>query len=164
MLFLVDGYNVTRSDPATTRLTLEEQRTALVQRLRARGAQMLGTGPIVVIFDGAQGSAGAPVDSAPVRVVFARSGSADDAIVRAVGGATGTVVVVSNDRELRGRVAVHARGDVESRPASACFEAAGKGAERKGRRPSPPRDVGLPAGANKITKELKDLWLGEDEQ
>jgi hypothetical protein len=159
MLFLVDGYNVTRSDPATRELDLESQRDELVARLRARGAQILGSGRIVILFDGAAGVGGSATPPGPVEVVFSRAGSADDAIVRAVQGRSEKVVVVSNDRELLDRVRVHAKGELASLPASACFEAAGRGSSRKGRRPAPPRDVGLPPGANKITQELERLWL-----
>lgn len=163
MLILVDGYNVTRSDPATRELELEEQRDALVARLRARGPQMLGRGRIVVLFDAVHGARGGSENSAPVTVVYARTGSADDAIVRAVSGEDGKVVVVSNDQGLLDRVRIHARGVVDLLPASACFESAGRGKDRKGRRLSPARDVGLPPGANKITEELGRIWLEEED-
>ena len=42
MLYLVDGYNVTRRDPATSELSLLGQRDALVARLRVRGRDLLG--------------------------------------------------------------------------------------------------------------------------
>lgn len=163
MLLLVDGYNVTRSDPATRDLGLDEQRDALVSRLRVRGSQMLGKGRIVVLFDGAEGVGGSATDSSPLTVLYARAGSADDAIVTAVRGTSQQVVVFSNDRGLADRVRAHAAGEVEVRPASACYESAGRGAKRRGRRPAPPRDAGLPAGANKITEEMKKLWLVDEE-
>jgi predicted RNA-binding protein with PIN domain len=159
MLLLVDGYNVTRSDPATRDLRIDEQRDALVRRLRARGAQMLGPGRIVVLFDGEGGVGGTAGDASPVSVVYARAGSADDAIVNAVRATAEKVVVISNDRELAERVKTHARGEVEVQSVSACFEGAGTGRQRRGRRPSPARDEGLPAKANAITEELKKLWL-----
>jgi len=49
MRFLVDGYNVTLSDPATKDLTLEEQREALVARLAARRRDLLGDGEVTVV-------------------------------------------------------------------------------------------------------------------
>ena len=86
MLFLVDGYNVTKGDPATCSLSLEAQRDALVVRLRSRGEQLLGRGTIVVVFDGEAGmvQSGAPARSAthPVEVVYSRGVTADDAIVQ----------------------------------------------------------------------------------
>ena len=163
MLFLVDGYNVTRSDPATRTLDLADQRDGLVSRLRARGPQMLGAGRIVVLFDGSGGTGGHSADTAPITVVYAREGTADDAIVRVVSGVTEKVIVVSNDRGLLDRVRVHARGEVEARASSACYESAGKGQARKGKRPAPRRDAGLPSGANKITEEMKRLWLPDEE-
>lgn len=164
MLYLIDGYNVTRSDPATRELSLEDQREALIRRLRARGVQMLGPGRIVILFDARDAAFGQRVDAGPVEVHYARSGSADDAIVKAVSGVSGKVVVVSNDRELADRARVHAQGGIEVRPASAAYESAGLGSDRRGKRPRPPRDTGLPAGANKITEELKKLWLSESEE
>jgi predicted RNA-binding protein with PIN domain len=163
MLLLVDGYNVTRSDPATRDLALGEQRDALVRRLRARGSQMLGKGRIVVLFDGAEGVGGSAIDASPLTVLYARTGTADDAIVTAVRGTSQKVVVFSNDRGLAERVRAHATGEVEVRPASECYEDAGTGSRRRGRRPAPPRDAGLPAGANKITEEMKKLWLADEE-
>ena len=164
MLFLVDGYNVTRSDPSTHELSLEAQRDALVARLRARGAQMLGRGRIVVFFDAAEAAGAEQHDHAPIEVVYARSGTADDAIVRAAVARHEKVTLVSDDRELRDRVAVRAPAGFEALPASSCFDAAGRGRSRKGRRPAVARETGLPRGANKITEELGRLWLGEDEQ
>ena len=58
---LVDGYNVTKADPATREGTLEDQRTALVGRLRARRASLLDSGDATVVFDGQQGMSAAPV-------------------------------------------------------------------------------------------------------
>jgi len=164
MLFLVDGYNVTRSDPETRHLNIEGQRDALVRRLRARGEVMLGAGRIVVFFDGAEGSGESVSSSSPVTVVFSRAGTADDAIVRMAAGASEKVVVVSNDRGLLQRARVHAKGPFEERPASTCHEDSGTGAARKGKRPAPRRDTGLPPGANKITEELKQMWLDEDDR
>ena len=164
MLFFVDGYNVTRSDPATRDLDLESQRDHLVRRLRARGGPMLGAGRIVVMFDAAQGAPTAAENTAPLTVVFTRTGTADDAIVKAVANTAEKVVVVSNDRELLERVRIHAKGPVESRPASACYEEAGKGSSRKGKKPSPRRDTGVPRGANAITEELKRIWLDKEDQ
>lgn len=163
MLLLVDGYNVTRSDPATRDLALGEQRDALVTRLRARGSQMLGKGRIVVLFDGAEGVGGSATNAAPLTVLYARTGTADDAIVNVVRGSAQKVVVYSNDRGLAERVRAHAPGEVEVRPASECYESAGTGSKRRGARPAPPRDVGLPAGANKITEEMKKLWLTDED-
>lgn len=163
MLYLVDGYNVTRSDPATRGLSLEEQRRALLHRLRVSGREILGSGSIVVVFDAASGGgAGTLEPSGAVRVVFARSGSADDALVRIVQGSRERVVVVSDDRELLGRIEVHASGGAESRPASSLFDGV-RPRSRSRTRPGVARDSGLPPGANRITEELKDLWLKEDD-
>jgi len=164
MLYLVDGYNVTRRDSATSPLSLLEQREALVARLRVRGRDLLGNGRIVVVFDGQGGPGLSTGGGVPVEIVYAHSGSADDEIVRIAAMATGAVVIVSGDRELLDRAQAQAGARLEGRDASCCFEAAGKGSKRKARaRGAVARETGLPSGANAITRELKDLWLDGDE-
>jgi len=161
MLFLVDGYNVTKRDSATSALSLLEQREALVVRLRVRGRDLLGSGRIVVVFDGKGGLGLSSGGDVPVEVVYARDRTADDEIVRIAGSATDAVAVVSSDRELAARVSGKAVGTVEVRESSCCFEAA-RGKKRPASRGSLARDAGIPRNANAITRELKDLWLGED--
>jgi predicted RNA-binding protein with PIN domain len=162
MLYLVDGYNVTRRDPATAALSLEEQREALVARLRVRGDDLLGKGRIVVVFDGEGGPGMSTGGGVPVEVVYAHQHSADDEIVRVVSRSKVPVVVVSSDRALGARSRERATVAVEVREASSCFEAS-RPMRRKKARGSIARDAGLPRGANAITRELKDLWLSEDD-
>lgn len=163
MLFLIDGYNVTRSDPATRDLPLEAQREALVARLRARGAAMLGRGRIVVVFDGAEGAGVSCSPGIPVEVRYSRESSADDAIVSLVTASRESVCLVTSDNDLGERARTHARVAVEVRPREAAFDSAGRGSARKGGRTNTRRDTGIPNGANKITEELKKLWLDEGE-
>lgn len=153
MRFLVDGYNVTRQDPATAELELAGQREALVARLAVRGADLLGTGPIVVVFDGRSGG-GSDSRRGSVEVRFSRDEPADDLIVRL---ARQGDTVVTSDRGLADRV----RGaGVRVLTAPTCFD---------GRRPKrrkvryPASGAGLPPGANKVTEELKRLWLTDEE-
>ncbi len=164
MLFLVDGYNVTMGDPATAGLSLEAQRDELVARLRARGEQVLGRGSIIVVFDGEIGVApgGLPRSAThPVEVVYSRGVTADDAIVQRASRERGQVCLVSSDRGLADRVrAAHGRG-TEVRPRESVYDAA-VGRTRPRQR-GPEREVGLPPGSNKITEELKGLWLEEEE-
>jgi predicted RNA-binding protein with PIN domain len=162
MLYLVDGYNVTRRDPATASLSLLEQREALAARLRVRGRDLLGNGRIVVVFDGEGGPGLSTGGEVPVEIVYAHQRSADDEIVRIASRSKSPVTVVSSDRALGQRARERATVEVEVREASTCFEAA-RGARRKKARGSIARDAGLPRGANAITRELKDLWLSEDD-
>lgn len=166
MRYLVDGYNVTKHDPSTRALTLEEQRAALVSRLRARGTVLLGSGEIVIVWDGSASAGGASASgSGTVREVFARTMSADDEIVLRVGRAKGETVVVTDDSELRMRAKSVGGARVSFLGRERCFEASGKGSNRAaGKNRGIPRDAGLPPGANMITKELKDLWLGEGDE
>jgi hypothetical protein len=152
MLYLVDGYNVTRSDPATRGLSLEEQRAALSRRLAARGPTLLGRGRIVIVFDGAQG-AGTGERIGEVDVRYSRSGqSADDAIVSAASGASGDIVLVTSDNGLAARVRDHLGKSVQVLPRP-----------KARKKPSGvARDEGLPKGANLITEEFKKIWLDTD--
>lgn len=164
MLYLVDGYNVTHRDPATGSLSLLEQREALVARLRVRGRDLLGSGRIVVVFDGEGGPGLSTGGGVPVEIVYAHARSADDEIVRIAGASKDRVAIVSSDRGLMERAQAHAGARLEARDSSCCFEGAGKGSKRKtSSRGSIARDAGLPRGAGSITRELKDLWLGGDE-
>lgn len=164
MLFLIDGYNVTKRDPATAALSLEGQRDALVARLRTRSADLLGSGRYVIVFDASEGGIAPPVSGNLPEVVFARDRSADDEIVRIATSASQKVVIVSDDRELLARVGTHAKHEVERRAAATVYESARGASSKKRRRGSVARDSGLPAGANRITQELKDLWLSEDDE
>lgn len=154
MRYVVDGYNVTKRDPATSGLPLEAQREALVARLAVRGRDLLGPGEVTVVFDGAEGGGG-EARRGSVTVRYARGESADDVVVRL---ATGPgVVVVTSDGGLARRVA---GPGVRVVGAESCFE--GRAARRtRGRYPA--GTVGLPPGANEITRELKDLWLTDEE-
>ncbi len=164
MLYLVDGYNVTRRDPATGALSLLEQREALERRLRVRGRDLLGSGRIVVVFDGEGGPGLSTGGRVPVELVYAHERSADDEIVRIASKSKESIVVVTNDRELLDRVQAQAGALCELRGSECCFEAAGRGSGRKSKsRGSVARDAGLPRGASAITRELKDLWLDGDD-
>ena len=166
MLFLVDGYNITKGDPETCALTLEVQRDALVSRLRARGTQLLGRGRIVVFFDGDADMPQSPAGrsaSYPVEVVYSRGTSADDAIVeRAAGSSCEPVCVVSSDGGLAGRAKARTDAHVEVRPRESLYEHAPNRRSRR-QRSGLAREAGLPPGASAITKELKGLWLEDEE-
>ncbi|MDO8847437.1 MAG: NYN domain-containing protein [Coriobacteriia bacterium] len=154
MRYVVDGYNVTKRDPATARLSLEGQREALVARLAARGQGLLGSGPIVVVFDGVPDAGVGTFRRGSVEVRFSRLETADDLIVRLAEG--DGVTVVTSDTGLGIRVGAFGARVLGS---DVCFEGrAGK--------PSPryrASSAGLPPGANKVTEELKKLWLDDKE-
>ena len=160
MHFIIDGYNITRRDPATSEFSIRDQRDALVRRLAARGDTLLGNGSVTVVFDGRAGMASETSPFAGIEVLFSRDETADELIVRLARAARGKIVVVTSDRELGARASSASQHPVEIREASTLFEA--RRPPRK-HAPAPPRDVGLPRGANRITKELKDIWLGEEE-
>ena len=162
MLYLIDGYNVTKSDPATRSLSLEEQREALVVRLNVRGDVLLGKGRKVVVFDGPAASF-AHSSGGAVEVRFSKGDSADEVIVQLARSANEPVCVVTSDRELAGRVKDSVTDSARLVGREHLFEGRGKSATGSQKR-YPARDVGLPRGANRITEELKGIWLGEDEE
>jgi predicted RNA-binding protein with PIN domain len=165
MLFLVDGYNVTRSDPATASLELEEQRDQLVARLRARAPRLLGPGRITVVFDGAENMGVVRTGSFPVEVCFSRDEEADDLIVRLAAGARDKVCLVSSDGALADRVRAVASHGTEVRGRETVFEAAGKGRGRRGGATRHESDsLGVPPGGKRITRELEKLWLEEKDE
>lgn len=169
MIFLVDGYNVTKSDPATSGATLEEQRNALVSRLRARGRELLGAGRIVVVFDGAGGYGVSSAGSAPVEVRFSRDASADDLIVALASSACERVCLVSSDSALAASVVACASYGAEVRGREVLFEASSGGRhacrcrQRRAGRENKMHDLGVPPGGNSITRELEKLWITDEE-
>jgi predicted RNA-binding protein with PIN domain len=103
-LVVVDGYNVTLQH--RKHLDLETQRSWLVGLLGTLVRQR-GIRPVVV-FDGDRETGVRPFNGPRgVEVRFSAAGvTADDEVVLAVEGTDEPVVVVTDDRELRGRVRV----------------------------------------------------------
>ncbi len=163
MLYLIDGYNVTRSDPATRDRSLEEQREGLLARLRSRGRDLLGAGRIIVVFDGAGGSGVSRVPGSPVEVRFSRDATADDEIAALAASSRESICLVTSDSDLRERVRAHATGSVTVKPREALYDAAGRGSRRTRGGRFPGSTAGMPKGANRITEELKKLWLDDEE-
>jgi predicted RNA-binding protein with PIN domain len=157
----VDGYNVTMADDATRRLPRDAQRDALVRRISVRGPDLLGTGPVTVVFDGHHGE-GVDAASGNVDVRYSRGESADDVIVSLAASTNGPLTVVTSDRELRERVRAAASGPVTALGCSTLFESK-RPKRRRGAGRFPASTAGLPKGANRITHELKDIWLDEEE-
>ena len=164
MFYLVDGYNVTKADAATREMDLEDQRQALVRRLGARAGVLLGSGRVVVVFDGGGVHGIARAGGVP-EVVFSRSGEkADDVIVRLAAVEPGAVTLVTDDADIERRVRAQRGGRATTRlPRSSLFDGAAGRARGTGRR-APVSGLGVPPGGNAITKELKDLWLTDDEE
>lgn len=161
MLLLVDGYNVTMRDPATSGRSKESQREQLLARLGVHARQLAPGGAVVVVFD-AHGSLGRSSEAVgAVKAVYADV--ADDEIVRRCCGATGRVVVVTDDLRMRARISQDVGRHVEYRDGSSVYAETIGGASRSSGTTPMARETGLPPGANKITEELKGLWLDEDD-
>lgn len=160
MLFLVDGYNVTRADDATRNLLPDDQRLALMRRLAARARGLLGPGRIVVVWD--KGMLAGDESLTGVEAVFSHRETADDVIVRMAEAESGPVTLVTADRELKSRVKERKGRSTATLPVSTLFEQAEQ--TRAKRRPGGRHPHGgLPAGHDAITKELKDIWLSEED-
>jgi predicted RNA-binding protein with PIN domain len=159
MLFLIDGYNVTRADDATRRLLPDDQRLALMRRLAARGRGLLGAGRIVVVWD--KGHRAGDEDLGGVEAVFSLDGIADDVIVRMAEAEPGPVTIVTADRELKSRVRERKGRSTVVLATSTLFEDA---QQTHAKRREPRRDAqgGLPKGHAAITKELEEVWLSEE--
>lgn len=162
MRYLIDGYNVTKRDPATRDLPLEEQRDTLERRLRVAARDVLGAGSYTIVWDASHGAGSTHRLDAPVG--FTRMPTADDAIVSKVRSAKERIGVVTSDRELANRCRSAASCGVDVLPAERLFAESAKrsGGAKGGKRAPIPRDVGLPANAHAITRELKELWGSED--
>jgi predicted RNA-binding protein with PIN domain len=160
MLFLVDGYNVTRADDATRRLLPDDQRLALMRRLAARGRGLLGPGRIVVVWD--KGLRAGEESLPGVEAVFSLGETADDVIVRMAEAAEGAVTIVTADRELKSRVRERKGRSTATLPTSTLFEDARQTRAKRRSMTSGP-ESGLPEGHADITKELADVWLPKEE-
>jgi predicted RNA-binding protein with PIN domain len=160
MLFLVDGYNVTRADDATRRLLPDDQRLALMRRLAARGRGLLGPGTIIVVWD--KGLRAGEESLPGVEAVFSLDETADDVIVRMAEAAERPVTIVTADRELKSRVREHKGRSTATLPTSTLFEGAPQTKARR-RRTAGGSSSGLPEGHAEITRELADAWLPKEE-
>ena len=161
MLLLVDGYNVTMRDPATSGRSKESQREALLARLRVHARDIAPGGTIAAVFDAHRALGHTSEGAGPVKSVYADV--ADDEIVRRCSGAIGRVVVVTDDLRLRARISQDVGRHIEYRDGSSVFAETIAGTPSSPRNAPLAREAGLPPGANKITEELKDLWLTEDD-
>lgn len=161
MLLLVDGYNITMRDSATTGRSKEDQREELLARLRVHSRRVAPGGEIVVVFDAHEEFGYSGNAERPVRAVYAAV--ADDEIVRRCAAARGKTVVVTDDLRLRARISQDVGRQVEYRDGSSVYAEALAAPSHASRKAPLARESGLPRGANKITQELKDLWLNDEE-
>jgi hypothetical protein len=159
MLFLVDGYYVTRADEATRRMLPDDMRLALMRRLAARGRGLLGAGRVVVVWD--KGHNAGDEDAGGVEAVFSLDGTADDVIVGMAEREIGPVTIVTADRELKSRVRERKGRSTVVLPVSTLFESA-EPARAKRRPPQHDAHGGLPRGHAEITRELEREWLPKE--
>ncbi len=163
--YYIDGYNVTKQDPHTKNLELECQREALEVRMRVKGSALLGRGGYTIVWDGA-GGVGLASQSSTAQVShshYTRKPSADDAIVEKVRHAQEHVGVVTSDNELVNRCRAVALHGVTVLPARRLFEEAKPTySATGGKHRALARNVGIPAEADSINRELKELWGIED--
>lgn len=159
MHYVIDGYNVTKRDPVTNGLSLEAQRDALERRLRITATDMLGKATYLIVWDAAGGEG--VVRPTDPHEEYTRLPTADDAIVEKVRRAQTRIGVVTSDRKLADRCRSVASHGVDILPAERLFAAATSKAKSHRKAPLP-RDIGIPANANEINRELKELWGIDD--
>jgi len=114
----------------------------------------------VVVFDGQHGH-GVRGSAGVIDVRFSRSDTADDVIVRIAEQESGSVCVITSDRGLKERVRAVAGSRAAFKGSSALFERCKT--RKRGRGRIAASSVGMPKGANKITQELKSIWLTDKE-
>ncbi|MGI6032524.1 MAG: NYN domain-containing protein [Coriobacteriales bacterium] len=119
MRYLIDGYNVTKRDPATCQLSLEAQREALEERMRTHARALIGTTDYLIVWDGAGGRG--VVHGHDRKSAYTRLPTADDSIVERVRETSEKICVVTSDQGLRARCRSAARVRVEFKPSDALF-------------------------------------------
>lgn len=168
MFHVIDGYNVTKRDPATQSLPLEDQRNALELRMRTRARSLIGTTDYLIIWDGAGGKG--VVHDGDRHARFTRMDTADDAIVACVRREDRNVCVVTSDTGLARRCKAAAVREVQIKAADVLFKDAMlfTGLDRENSQTGKRRqkrdnyEPGIPPFANEINRELKEIWGIED--
>lgn len=163
MLYYVDGYNVTRQDPATRALSLERQRKALEHRMAAHAPELLGKGNSYhIVWDGA-GGAGLTWTAAP-NTEYTDLPTADDAIVEHVRASNVCVGVVTSDRNLIDRCVSAGARRHHILPSRVLFEVSVPHDRATANAPAQEaqREYGIPDDAEAINHELRELWGIED--
>jgi predicted RNA-binding protein with PIN domain len=159
--FIIDGYNLIKQSPLTSRLippysakggvNLEGARSSLIRFLAVCRPQ--GKNKVTVVFDGKPGNTSC-AGIGPVEIIFTQGESADDKIKRMVESSKNpkSVIVVTNDREIQYFARAH-QAQVKTveeflakfntpRQSGACDEKA----------------IG-PIEAAQINEEMKKIWL-----
>lgn len=149
-------------DDATKVLSKEQQREALVSRLAVHARELVHGGRIVVVFDAHAQLGTSSEKRGGVTVAYAAD--ADTEIVRRAGAATGQITVVTDDMRLRARLSQDVGRHVQFRDGVTVSHAGVSTATKRKSAEYVTRDAGLPAGANEITRELKELWLTEEDE
>jgi|GEM_PF-2861693 len=105
LCFIIDGYNLIKTQPELKSLVLAESRSRLIRRMEqfaGRLASPRRTVHVMVVFDGKEEVYSSARPSSIIKVIFTRREKADDYIKRFVQThPQDTIKVVSNDREIR---------------------------------------------------------------
>lgn len=155
--YILDGYNVIKRSLKFSRKELQCGRAALskfITSLRPHGSLR---NQVTIVFDGKENiGLDGPVQAAPLRVIFAKTRSADEEIKALVKDAKNPacVVVVTDDRELKFSVRamgcrVMAVEEFLSKPKAERVAGQEKEAEK---------DISYTAACH-INEELSKLWL-----
>lgn len=153
--YLIDGYNVLKQIPYLTDKQLNQGRQSLLDLIKKY--RLCGKNKATVVFDGRDDIV-APPHRSPYVIIFSENESADDLIKRMVEKANNPkiVVVVTDDKELRFRVKSLGAGLMTVKEFSQKISKKESLKEEHHKADLKNED------ANRITEELKDLWLKND--
>lgn len=105
LCFIIDGYNLIKTQPELKSLALAESRSRLIRRMEQFASRLTTprkTIQVMVVFDGKEGIYSSARPSSIIKVIFTKQEKADDYIKRFVRThPQDTIKVVSNDRDIR---------------------------------------------------------------
>ena len=161
--YIIDGYNVIKQVTFLSGKKLRTGREGLVQFIEQYRPQGSKRNEVTVVFDG-KAEIVSPSMKTDIRVIFSRNESADDVIKRMIEKASspGQYVIVSDDKA----VVFYCRS-IGAKGLSVKDFIAHTGLNKKPRKKSSyqpeskelSRDI-----ADKITQDLKKLWVKNDEK
>lgn len=160
--YIIDGYNVVKQVSFLTGKKLRSGREGLVRFIERYRPQGSKRNEVTIVFDG-KADVESPKMKTDIRVIFSKNESADDVIKRMIEKAANPrqYVVVSDDKA----VAFYCRSIgakwlvVKDFIANTGLKKPQKKSSYKPEPKELPQDV-----ADKITEDLKKLWVNNDEK
>ncbi|MFH1692446.1 MAG: NYN domain-containing protein [Candidatus Omnitrophota bacterium] len=165
LCYIVDGYNVLKSSNLFKNRTLQEARAAFVSYVERNRLWGSLRNKLVIVFDGSREVVGVR-QAYPFEIIFTRDETADEKICRLViaKALPRNIVVVTDDKGLIRQVRSYGVKIMS------CQEFLGRSKIKQVQRRSfsgyvkdvPEKDLNL-VEKEKITEELKNIWLKKEE-